>query len=142
MLNIASIFKVAWAAIRRNKNSNQATAPEDFSPQAQRLLAKKVAAYAVRLASEARRISKYHLADSVSAIDVKHASQLIASGVERKHFKNIGMFGSSLLGFAGQQLFDAISASEPDNMGKLGIAMILAIIGAFMIALCIALDGH
>lgn len=110
-----------------------------FSSGAFDILKKRVGEYTVQLVSESIKVSQRHRSDTVSINDVDRASQYLFSSSSNKLFRNIGTIGGIFLG-AGLSTMLSMVVENKYSTTPVILAVILILLGTFMVALQIARD--
>ncbi len=110
-----------------------------FSPPAFAALKAKISEYVVELVNESIKVSKRHVADTVSAAHVERAAEYLVSSTSRRFYRHLGTVGGILLGAALSNILAMTLTGQYTGGGTI-VSIALGIAGAFMIALHIAKD--
>lgn len=129
----------ARAAVARAEAQLSARDSSPFSPPAFSALKGKISEYVVELVNESIRVSKRHVADTVSAAHVERAAEYLVSSTSRRIYRHLGTVGGILLGAALSNILAITLAGQYTGGGTI-VSAVLGIAGAFMIALHIAKD--
>jgi hypothetical protein len=108
-----------------------------FSPPAFAALKGKISEYVVELVNESIKVSKRHVADTVSAAHVERAAEYLVSSTSRRFYRHLGTVGGILLGAALSNILAMTLTAQYTGGGTI-VSAALGIAGAFMIALHIA----
>lgn len=110
-----------------------------FSPAAFSTLKAKISEYVVELVNESIKVSKRHVADTVSAAHVQRAAEYLVSSTPRRIYRHLGTVGGILLGAALSNILAMTVVGQYTGGGTI-LSAALGTVGAFMIALHIAKD--
>jgi hypothetical protein len=139
MPEITELNKQVQSVIQSTESQLQAIDSSPFSPNAFSLLRLKIAEYISDLVNESTKVSKRHRADIVSAAHVELASDYLVSSTGKRLFKHLGTIGGILFGAALSTVLSMIVAGQFTASGTI-VSVVLAVIGAFLIAFQIAKD--
>lgn len=129
----------AKAAVAQAEAQLSALDSSPFSPPAFATLKGKISEYVVELVNESIKVSKRHVADTVSAAHVDRAAEYLVSSTSRRIYRHLGTVGGILLGAALSNILAMTLAGQYTGGGTI-VSAALGITGAFMIALHIAKD--
>jgi len=127
------------AVIRQAETDLNGLDGSPFSPPAFATLKAKISEYVVELVNESIKVSKRHVADTVSAAHVERAAEYLVSSTSRRFYRHLGTVGGILLGAALSNILTMTLAGQYTGAGTI-VSAALGITGAFMIALHIAKD--
>lgn len=105
-----------------------------FSESGADMLQAKVDAYRGELVREAGRIAKYHQADVVSAGDIERANENVLAEPRRKIYRHLGTLGGIMLGVAGSNLMNIITAQSYTMLGLL-LTFVLGVLGTLLLGI-------
>lgn len=129
----------ARAAVAQAETCLSGVDSSPFSPPAFSALKGKISEYVVELVNESIKVSKRHVADTVSAAHVERAAEYLVSSTSRRFYRHLGTVGGILLGAALSNILAMTLTGQYTGGGTIA-SIALGIAGAFMIALHIAKD--
>lgn len=129
----------AKAVVAQAEAQLNAVDASPFSPAAFNTLKAKISEYVVELVYESLKVSKRHVADTVSAAHVQRAAEYLVTSTSRRIYRHLGTVGGILLGAALSNILAMTLTGQYTGGGTI-LSAALGTVGAFMIALHIAKD--
>lgn len=139
MTDGTSIYSRPEKVVRQAEMALADSDSSPFSPPAFRVLKAKVSEYVVELVNESVKVSRRHVADTVSAAHVERAAQYLVASTSHRLYKHLGTVGGILLGAALSNLLAMVLAGQYTGQGTI-LSAAFGITGAFLIAMYIAKD--